>query len=299
MKLLFVFSVIVAAAVARPGYLAGGVASIAAAPAVVANAPDAAVIADAISRVAIAAPAPAVVAAAPAVAPAPAVVADAPAVVAAAPAEVAAAAPAVVAAAPAAVAAAAPAVVAAAPVTYTAAVAAPLTITSQYHAQDELGQYAYGYAGGPSAKEEIHTADGITRGGYSHIDANGLVQTTSYVSDPVNGFRVAATNLPVAPRAEDAAALGAPQQVEEEPLVAATRAAHEALKAELAAAAEAAPDDPEPIEVVQVAPAAVKIAAAPVVLTAAGVPIDTPEVAAAKAADVIAHIEAKKAALAL
>ncbi|KAF6209378.1 hypothetical protein GE061_015125 [Apolygus lucorum] len=79
--------------------------------------------------------------------------------------------------------------------------AAPIVghVATQYHAQDELGQYSYGYAGGPSAKEEIKTADGITRGGYSYVDGNGLVQSAAYVSDPVNGFRVAATNLPAGP----------------------------------------------------------------------------------------------------
>lgn len=35
--------------------------------------------------------------------------------------------------------------------------------------------------------------------GYSYVDGNGLVQSAAYVSDPVNGFRVAATNLPVGP----------------------------------------------------------------------------------------------------
>lgn len=69
---------------------------------------------------------------------------------------------------------------------------------SQYHAQDELGQYSYGYSGGLSAKSETRSADGVTRGGYSYIDANGIVQSVNYVSDPVNGFRVAATNLPIA-----------------------------------------------------------------------------------------------------
>ena len=68
-------------------------------------------------------------------------------------------------------------------------------------ALDELGQYSYGYAGGPSAKSESRTADGVTRGAYSYIDANGIQQHVQYVSDPVNGFRVAATNLPVAPAA--------------------------------------------------------------------------------------------------
>lgn len=68
--------------------------------------------------------------------------------------------------------------------------------TTQYHSQDELGQYAYGYSGGPSSKHEQRTADGVTSGGYSYVDANGLVQSLAYVSDPVNGFRVSGTNLP-------------------------------------------------------------------------------------------------------
>jgi len=70
-------------------------------------------------------------------------------------------------------------------------------IYSQYHAQDELGQYSYGYSGGPSSKVEVKTLDGITRGGYSYVDANGILQKVNYVADPVNGFRVAATNLPM------------------------------------------------------------------------------------------------------
>lgn len=72
---------------------------------------------------------------------------------------------------------------------------------SQYHAQDAFGQYQYGYSNPLSAKNEIKTADGITRGSYSYIDSNGQLQTVSYIADPLNGFRVAATNLPVAPQA--------------------------------------------------------------------------------------------------
>lgn len=86
---------------------------------------------------------------------------------------------------------------------YTPVVAAP--VTSQYHAQDEYGQYSYGYVGPLSSKAESRTADGITRGGYSYIDANGILQTVQYVSDPVNGFRVAASNLPVGPSGDVAA----------------------------------------------------------------------------------------------
>jgi hypothetical protein len=66
---------------------------------------------------------------------------------------------------------------------------APALTSSQYHAQDELGQYSYGYAGGPSAKAESKDAFGNVRGSYSYIDANGLQQVVNYVADPVNGFR--------------------------------------------------------------------------------------------------------------
>uniref|UniRef100_A0A1B0A6F8 Cuticle protein 6 n=1 Tax=Glossina pallidipes TaxID=7398 RepID=A0A1B0A6F8_GLOPL len=65
----------------------------------------------------------------------------------------------------------------------------------QYHNQDALGQYSYGYSEPLSAKEETRTADGITKGSYSYIDANSLLQTVDYTADS-NGFRVAATNLP-------------------------------------------------------------------------------------------------------
>ena len=76
------------------------------------------------------------------------------------------------------------------------AAALPPPQASQHHAQDELGQYEYGYNTGSTAKHELKTADGITRGSYSFVDANGILQTTNYISDDVFGFRVAATNLP-------------------------------------------------------------------------------------------------------
>merc|ERR1719461_2421582 len=75
------------------------------------------------------------------------------------------------------------------------AVPADLT-NSQYHAQDDLGQYNYGYSSPTSTKQELKTADGVTRGSYSYVDANGLVQTVNYIRDAM-GFKVAATNLPV------------------------------------------------------------------------------------------------------
>merc|ERR1719209_390177 len=67
---------------------------------------------------------------------------------------------------------------------------------SQYHAQDDFGQYNYGFSNPTQTKQELKTADGVTRGSYSYVDANGIVQTVNYISDAM-GFRVAATNLPV------------------------------------------------------------------------------------------------------
>merc|ERR1711936_440305 len=64
-----------------------------------------------------------------------------------------------------------------------------------HHAQDEFGQYQYGYTNEDSTKLEQRMADGSVRGTYSYIDANGVVQRVDYISDGL-GFRVAATNLP-------------------------------------------------------------------------------------------------------
>ncbi|XP_049779218.1 ice-structuring glycoprotein-like [Schistocerca cancellata] len=147
-----------------------------------------------------------------------------------------------------------------------AAVVAPVSVSSQYHAQDELGQYSYGYSGALSAKSEARAFDGSVAGGYSYVDANGVVQSAHYVADPVNGFRVAATNLPVAPAAPEAPAVEAPKPVEDTPEVAEAKAAHAAAVAEAAARAAAAPEEPEPAPV----PAAVAVAApAPAVAVAA------------------------------
>merc|ERR1712018_262268 len=91
--------------------------------------------------------------------------------------------------------AAAPApVVAPVPVAPIAPVAAP---SSQFHAQDEFGQFSFGYQNINSARTESKDAFGVTRGSYQYVDANGVLQTVNYISDDVNGFRVAATNVPV------------------------------------------------------------------------------------------------------
>merc|ERR1719216_383049 len=85
--------------------------------------------------------------------------------------------------------------------TYTyAATATPVSPnpSSQFHAQDNFGNYNYGYADPNSAKQEIKAPDGTVQGSYSYVDANGVVQTVNYIADD-HGFRVAATNLPQGP----------------------------------------------------------------------------------------------------
>merc|ERR1712002_138381 len=122
--------------------------------------------------------------------------------------------------------------------------------SSQFHAQDEFGQFSFGHAGGPSARTEARNAYGVTTGSYQYIDANGLLQTVNYIADPVNGFRVAGTNLPVAAAAPEVAPLAAPVfdlplpvAVEDTPEVAAAKAEFAAYDA-AAAAAAAAPEEP-------------------------------------------------------
>merc|ERR1711981_304492 len=123
---------------------------------------------------------------------------------------------------------------------------APLTApSSQFHAQDEFGQFSFGYENINSAKTETKDAFGVTRGSYQYVDANGIVQTVNYIADDINGFRVAGTNIPVAvaaaqPVAPAALPLVAPVPVLESPEVAAARAEHLAAHAEAKAAVDAA-----------------------------------------------------------
>merc|ERR1712002_1410080 len=82
--------------------------------------------------------------------------------------------------------------VAAAPVAYAAApIAAPIAgpVSSQFQAQDEFGNLAYGYQNINSAKQEQGNAYGGVTGSYTYADEAG-VHTVNYVADDF-GFRVA------------------------------------------------------------------------------------------------------------
>merc|ERR1719266_1206126 len=64
---------------------------------------------------------------------------------------------------------------------------------SQFHAQDE-------YSNLNSVKQEVGNTYGGVTGGYSYVDANGVLQTVRYIADGA-GFRVEDSRLPVAPTA--------------------------------------------------------------------------------------------------
>ncbi|XP_017042970.1 uncharacterized protein LOC108089305 [Drosophila ficusphila] len=103
------------------------------------------------------------------------------------------------------------------PYVYTAEGSAVFTPTQrQYIAQDQLGQYSYGYAEPLSSKQETRTIDGITRGTYSYRDAAGKLQTVDYVADN-EGFHVAATNLPKAVVPQESLGIG-PRSLVEHPV---------------------------------------------------------------------------------
>merc|ERR1712066_273454 len=80
-----------------------------------------------------------------------------------------------------------------------APIAAPIAgpVSSQFQAQDEFGNLAYGYQNINSAKQEQGNAYGGVQGSYTYADEAG-VHTVNYVADDF-GFRVAGDNLPVAP----------------------------------------------------------------------------------------------------
>lgn len=138
-------------------------------------------------------------------------------------------------------------------------------VSSQYISQDNHGSYSYGYADPNSQKHESRSHDGVTHGGYSYVDGAGHVQSVKYTADPVHGFQVAGTNLPVGPA----------------PAVHAVAAYHHAA----------------PVHSVYAAPLTYAghwaHGAAPIHINAHGVPHDTPEVAAAKIAHAHAHAEAR------
>merc|ERR1712156_1358758 len=162
---------------------------------------------------------------------------------------------------------------------YAAPVPAPVAPSSQFQAQDEFGNLQYGYANINSQKHEIGNTYGGVTGGFHYVDANGVVQTRQYIADHL-GFRVQATDLPVAPAVPEVEPLvapvfdgKAPEPVQDTPEVAAAKAEHLALLE--AATAErrrrSTPADTERLEVAAPVLATAPVAA-PVAPLAYGLP---------------------------
>ena len=97
--------------------------------------------------------------------------------------------------------------------------------THQFHAQDELGQYQFGYTEPKASRVETKTADGVVTGRYNYVDSNGAIQTVEYIADAL-GFRVAGTNLPQHHVAAPVHNAVAPVPVADTPEVIAAREAH-------------------------------------------------------------------------
>ncbi|XP_076052848.1 uncharacterized protein LOC143032260 [Oratosquilla oratoria] len=116
--------------------------------------------------------------------------------------------------------------------------AAPWTQKSQYHSQDELGQFSFGHSSFDQSRSEVRLWNGQVLGHYSYIDANGEPAITYYEAGP-NGFRVlGANNLPEGHAADKSVP-------EYTPEVAAARAEFAIKFEEAKAAAAAASAEPE------------------------------------------------------
>lgn len=67
---------------------------------------------------------------------------------------------------------------------------------TQYHAQDTLGQAAYGHSEAFQAHNAVQDAAGNKIGSFSYVAPNGQVLATDYVADAL-GYRVASNAAPV------------------------------------------------------------------------------------------------------
>nr|P82119.1 RecName: Full=Cuticle protein 6; AltName: Full=BcNCP14.9 [Blaberus craniifer] len=118
----------------------------------------------------------------------------------------------------------------------------PVQVSTQYHAQDILGQFAFHHAGDNQVRTETKSFDGSVRGLYGYVDPTGKLVNVHYVADS-NGFRVVgANNLPEAPSAPAVPDVKGPEPVQDTPEVVAARAAFQKSYDEAAQAAAVSPD---------------------------------------------------------
>jgi len=115
--------------------------------------------------------------------------------------------------------------IAAAPIMTRVTPVAPAVTSTQYHAQDELGQASFGYAHPGQAASNFRDAMGNQVGSYAYINPEGKQVQVSYVADSL-GFRVLSNDLPVGPVAELLMPIDTNMPAVETAEVAEARAAH-------------------------------------------------------------------------
>ena len=69
-----------------------------------------------------------------------------------------------------------------------AAPAAPIAPAESFKQSEIL--YSYQVQDGSSFRQEMRETNGLTRGFYSYVDPNGILQRVDYISDPLNGYQV-------------------------------------------------------------------------------------------------------------
>jgi len=75
---------------------------------------------------------------------------------------------------------------------------APIDLASQYHSQDEFGQFTFGHASLGQAHQQTRDFTGAVRGSYTYLNPEGEQVVAHYIAD-AGGFRVSSNALPVAP----------------------------------------------------------------------------------------------------
>merc|ERR1719209_1672384 len=70
-------------------------------------------------------------------------------------------------------------------------------VGGQFHAQDELGQYAFGHYGGPNTRVEAKDYLGRVHGSFAYTNPEGVVHVRKYAAASGMGFKVAGSDIPV------------------------------------------------------------------------------------------------------
>ncbi|CAL4102787.1 unnamed protein product, partial [Meganyctiphanes norvegica] len=70
-------------------------------------------------------------------------------------------------------------------------------VGGKFHAQDEIGQYAFGHYGGSNTRVEAKDYLGRVTGSFSYINPEGDVHVRKYAAAPGMGFKVAGSDIPV------------------------------------------------------------------------------------------------------